>query len=82
MRNLLGLNSSVGFGGDDNASSPSESTPESGSNTDADAAGPYPLVQRGFMTVATEPLTVYRCGTEGHCPGVAMGPCQCKGHFY
>ena len=34
----------------------------------------FPLVEAGYMTIASEPLIVYRCLADGHCPGAwALG---------
>lgn len=39
------------------------------------AAGPYPMVMAGYMTLVEEPVSVYRC-LHGHaCPGGASGTC-------
>eukprot|EP00971_Amphidinium_carterae_P079181 1566597-Amphidinium_carterae.1 len=37
--------------------------------------GSYPLVEAGYMTLPTEPLTAYLCHEAEHCPGGDPGTC-------
>jgi len=38
-------------------------------------AHPYPEVQEGYMTLASDPLRVYLCKATRHCPGGLPGSC-------
>jgi len=38
-------------------------------------SGPYPTVDYGFMTLASEPFEPYKCLVKDHCPGGAPGSC-------